>query len=212
MATFQLARDGLRNVGCGNIAVGRSRPAYTCGVGFMTLSDFASLAGIVSGLAVLVSLLYLNLQIRHTHRNQRSLINQGVAARDHNIMLMVQAPHMADIYAKATSKETDFTRTEILLMVFLVRAIIGQMQDVHIQRRAGLIEQDTYDYIDAGVRSVFGIPLARAVWPLVRPSVSPEAIALGDAFLANAPVGDSLEDLPALIKASLIDIQNGKPA
>ncbi|HUO88976.1 MAG TPA: hypothetical protein VMU08_07370, partial [Rhizomicrobium sp.] len=47
----------------------------------MTLSDLASLATLVSGIAVLVSLFYLSLQIRQNTRHSRALIHQGRAAR-----------------------------------------------------------------------------------------------------------------------------------
>ena len=48
----------------------------------MTLSDLAAIGSLVSGLAVLVSLVYVSIQIRQTERNQRALINQGAMARD----------------------------------------------------------------------------------------------------------------------------------
>jgi hypothetical protein len=44
----------------------------------MTLSDLSSIVGVISGLAVLGSLVYLSLQNRQMERNQRALMNQGV--------------------------------------------------------------------------------------------------------------------------------------
>ena len=44
----------------------------------MNLSDVASIGSFVSGVAVLVSLVYLSLQVRQTERNQRALMNQGI--------------------------------------------------------------------------------------------------------------------------------------
>lgn len=40
----------------------------------MTLSDFAAIGSFVSGGAVLVSLVYLSLQVRQTERNQQASI------------------------------------------------------------------------------------------------------------------------------------------
>ena len=45
----------------------------------MSLADLASLA---SSVAVVVSLLFLGLQIRQSNRNQRSLMQQGRSARN----------------------------------------------------------------------------------------------------------------------------------
>ena len=54
----------------------------------MTLADLAALGSFVSGFAVLVSLVFLYFQLRQLNaqvlqgeRNQRALLNQGVATR-----------------------------------------------------------------------------------------------------------------------------------
>jgi hypothetical protein len=43
----------------------------------MTLSDLASIGSLVSGVAVLVSLVYLSSQVRQTEKNQRALMESG---------------------------------------------------------------------------------------------------------------------------------------
>jgi hypothetical protein len=43
----------------------------------MILTDLTSLASLVSSVAVLVSLLFIGLQLRQSNRNQRSLMQQG---------------------------------------------------------------------------------------------------------------------------------------
>ena len=47
----------------------------------MSLSDLASIGSLISGVAVLVSLVYLSLQIRQNARHSQALIQQGRAAR-----------------------------------------------------------------------------------------------------------------------------------
>src|SRR5689334_6518225 len=47
----------------------------------MTLSDLAAVGSLVSGVAVLVSLVYLALQVRQSERNQRAVLNQGYITR-----------------------------------------------------------------------------------------------------------------------------------
>lgn len=169
----------------------------------MTLENIYYIGQTVAVFAILISLTFVVLQLRQTQKNQKSLINQGVANRDHEIMQMVQAAGTADMYAKALTTEINFNKTEIFRMIILVRAVIGQMQDVFVQHKDGLIDQDTYDFIAAGVRSVFAVPLARAVWPLTRPSVSPDAANLGDRFLAETPVGEPLDELTDVVREQL---------
>src|SRR5579862_4809924 len=52
-----------------------------CGEIGMTLADLASIGSLISGVAVLISLIYLALQVRQAEKNQRALMNQGTAAR-----------------------------------------------------------------------------------------------------------------------------------
>jgi hypothetical protein len=73
----------------------------------MTLSDFASIGTLISSLAVLVSLVFLNFQMRQTERNQRAMMNQGVMARDNAIMMMLQQPEVMQVWTKATAGATD---------------------------------------------------------------------------------------------------------
>jgi hypothetical protein len=47
----------------------------------MSLSDLASLGSFVSGFAVLISLIYLSLQVRQTKRNQQIAIRHSRASR-----------------------------------------------------------------------------------------------------------------------------------
>jgi hypothetical protein len=59
-------------------------PSAKIVISSMSLADLASLA---SSLAVVVSLVFLGLQIRQSNRNQRSLMQQGRSARNVAIVL-----------------------------------------------------------------------------------------------------------------------------
>ena len=47
----------------------------------MSLSDLSSLGSFISGVAVLVSLVYLAIQFRQAEKNQRAVLNQGYITR-----------------------------------------------------------------------------------------------------------------------------------
>lgn len=174
----------------------------------MTLENIYYVGQTVAVFAILVSLTFVVLQLRQTQQNQRSLINQGVATRDHEIMRMFQTPEIAAVYAKAMTTEVTFERTEIFQMMMVARAVLGQMQDAYVQKKSGLIDQDTYDFIESGVRAVFRIPLVRVLWPLTRPTVSPDAAALGDQFLSRSRVTRPIDDFPELVREKLSEIWN----
>jgi hypothetical protein len=62
----------------------------------MSLSDLASLGSFVSGFAVLLSLIYLALQVRQTKRNQQIAIRHSRASRIVELQLALADPAVAD--------------------------------------------------------------------------------------------------------------------
>ena len=58
----------------------------------MSLSDWASIGSLVSSIAVLISLIYLALQVRQAERNQQASIRQGRATRMVDIILAAGEP------------------------------------------------------------------------------------------------------------------------
>ena len=62
----------------------------------MTLSDLASIGSLISGTAVLVSLVYLSLQVRQTERNQQASIRQGRINRAVELMTARMEPTVAE--------------------------------------------------------------------------------------------------------------------
>jgi len=58
----------------------------------MVLSDIASIATAISGLAVTASLIYVGIQTKQNVRHTRALVHQGTAARTTNILLGFMNP------------------------------------------------------------------------------------------------------------------------
>src|SRR5947207_13546824 len=69
----------------------------------MSLADIASLA---SSAAVLVSLLFLGLQIRQSNRNQRSLMQQGRSTRNVDLLSRLTDSKLSDIWVRVSAGET----------------------------------------------------------------------------------------------------------
>ena len=64
----------------------------------MSLSDLASLGSFVSGCAVLISLIYLALQVRQTERNQKISIRHSRVSRTVELQLALADPGVADAW------------------------------------------------------------------------------------------------------------------
>ena len=57
----------------------------------MNLSDLASIAGDISAIALVITLVFLNLQVRQSEKNQRALIQQGRASRTVDIAIHIMS-------------------------------------------------------------------------------------------------------------------------
>ena len=71
----------------------------------MSLSALASLGSFVSGFAVLISLVYLALQVRQTERNQQISIRHSRVSRTVELHLALSDPAVADAWLHINVKK-----------------------------------------------------------------------------------------------------------
>jgi hypothetical protein len=168
----------------------------------MTLSDLASIGSLVSGLAVLVSLVYLSLQVRQTDKNQRALMNQGVVTRNTDIVMFQSQPHVVALTSRVTAGETDFTAAELNLLQLRVRTTLLTGQDTYVQHQAGLVDEITLDNSNAVIRYVMSQPVYRALWRLSRGAYAPDWVKVVDGLIEDVPLA-KVQDSVAAFRAEL---------
>jgi hypothetical protein len=132
----------------------------------MSLSDLASLGSFVSGVAVLVSLIYLALQVRQAERNQRGLMQQGRAERVADHTLRMAEPGLAEVYWKGVNKPEDLSIAELDRFVSICRASFLSAEDSVLQHKAGLLDEASYRAFLAGWRFVAALPGICAAWQI----------------------------------------------
>src|SRR3974390_2570758 len=79
----------------------------------MSLSDLASLGSVVSGFAVLISLIYLALQVRQTERNQQISIRHSRVTRTVELHLALADPAVAVAWLHGLASPREITQTEL---------------------------------------------------------------------------------------------------
>jgi hypothetical protein len=155
----------------------------------MTLSDFASAAGIVSSAAVAVSLVYLALQIRQAEKNQRGLMQQGRADRASDAALRLADPQLSRVWQKGRHTPEDLTLEELEQFLMMCRMSLLSAEDSFLQHKAGLMEEAAYASFVAGVRSLTAaFPGLRAGWRMSRSQYGAEFAAFMDHIVSATPV------------------------
>jgi hypothetical protein len=163
----------------------------------MSLSNLASLGSFVSGFAVLISLVYLALQVRQTERNQQISIRHSRVSRAVELHLALTDPAMADAWLHGLGSPQEITRTELIQFIQVCRAFSFHFEDSFYQREEGLLNDDAFETVIAGARLLARSPGVRAAWKIARPNFGGGfrdfMDGLSTAAALEAPVDLSLE-------------------
>jgi len=153
----------------------------------MLLSDLASLGSFVSGLAVLVSLIYLALQVRQAEKNQQSSIRLARTTRGVDIVLRTTDSAICE----ASMAVTTGAGTDIQWLQFftVISASISHLEDSFFQFRSGLLPGDAFRTFTAQVKSSLARPEVRAFWDTtLRSRFDTEFAAFVDSLIQETPL------------------------
>jgi len=171
----------------------------------MSLSDLASLGSFVNGCAVLISLVYLSLQVRQTKRNQQIAIRHTRASRIVELQLALADSGVAGAWLHGSGSPEHITQSELNQYINLCRALFFHFEDSFYQREEGLLNDDAFETVVAGVRYSARSPGWRAAWKLVRRNFGGRFLDFMDGAVAGAasepPLNLSLEAWQAAFAA-----------
>jgi hypothetical protein len=163
----------------------------------MSLSDLASLGSFVNGIAVLISLIYLSLQVRQTKRNQQIAIRHSRVSRIVELQLALADPGVAGAWLHGSGSPQEITPPELSQYINLCRALFFHFEDSFYQREEGLLNDEAFETVVAGARLSARSPGWRAAWRIARPNFDGRFLAFMDGVVAQAaiepPVDLSLE-------------------
>jgi len=151
----------------------------------MSLSDLAALGSFVSGVAVLVSLVYVALQVRQAEKNQQASIRQTRSGRTIDLILWAADSLSDEILTKTPE---DLSGADLQRVVMFWRASFYNWEDTFYQHRDGLLSDQALSTITHNLRSVAGGISLRAQWRLQRRTFGPEFVAWLDAIFRETPI------------------------
>jgi hypothetical protein len=133
----------------------------------MSLSDLASLGGVVSGVAVVISLAFLALQIRQANANQRSLMQQGRSARTVDMLMKMSEPMLNEtILAAFGGAAGDPAR--VSAFYFFACACFWNYEDSFLQFRAKTLDASGWATDELTLQALLSNAAYRAVWRMAR--------------------------------------------
>ena len=148
----------------------------------MSLADLASLA---SSVAVVVSLLFLGLQIRQSNRNQRSLMQQGRSARNVELLSRLSDPRVSDVISRAANGET-LTDQDCFVLYGYMTSVFWSYEDCFFQFHLGMLDPKSWASDGATLKRLLGNPAYRAVWRFARGGIGDEYRSFLDGLAAES--------------------------
>ena len=138
----------------------------------MSLSDLASLGSFVSGVAVVVTLVFLLLQMRQSNINQRALMQQMRSARASDVILKQAEPGIREAMAKAFGLELSIGTDDLRSFVMIQIANLNGWEDTFFQHRLGAIDEASLETDRMVIKLHAQHPAFRATWRMMRETVS----------------------------------------
>jgi hypothetical protein len=161
----------------------------------MALSDLASLGSFVSGVAVLVSLVFLYFQLRQlsaqvlqTEKYQQTLVKQARTSRVMEVNARLTDPGFAELNLRVMTNAKNLTLAEWSRFNAHARAVFQNGEDTYSQYRRGLLHVDDFQGFVRALSWTFRGPALRVAWRLHRESFPPPYVAFVDEIVAASPV------------------------
>ena len=157
----------------------------------MSLSDLASIGSFVSGVAVMVTLVFLVLQMRQSNLNQRALMQQGRSTRGSSTILKTSEPYAAQCLVRGIRADPALSEDEVWTFMQLVIAQHINWEDSYVQHRAGMLDAESFATDDSVLRLTCGLAGYRRVWRFHGPTFGAAYRTYVDAIIAATPLAAS---------------------
>jgi hypothetical protein len=108
----------------------------------LRLTDWASIAEVVGAFAVVLSLVYVGMQVRDNTAEVRAANRQHLVRRAHTATIGIgTSPELATAFAKVASSET-LTPREHVQYRYFVRAVIYDVQEAYLLHQEARLDEE----------------------------------------------------------------------
>ena len=174
----------------------------------MSLSDLAALGSFISGLAVLISLIFLYFQLRQigqqvaqAERNQQASIQQTRTNRLVDLYLRAATDSsLTEAIAKALAGSDELTATQWRQFMSFSRASFLSGEDAYYQRKHGLMQEDAFENLVGYTKTTLVQPAVRLAWKRLRSNFGREFVAFFDKSIVEFPAATVEDDAQSLVR------------
>jgi hypothetical protein len=148
----------------------------------MTLSDLGDLGDFLGGIGVIVTLVYLAVQIRANTREVRAASFDSVSTAHFEIQgILGQEPGLAKIWFDGLKGQVELSEVDAQRFWFLFVTVARRWERAFLKTRSGTLESDAWSGIEAEYIAIFSNPGAQNCWKSMRRGFSSEFVAFVNA-------------------------------
>ncbi len=131
----------------------------------MNLDQLGNIGELVGGVAVVVTLAYLAIQIRQNSRSVRASTNHAITEQlnDLNLRLGLD-PGAVDLMMRGAQNREGLQSQERVRHTLLMRAVLGNYQDIYVQFCEGMCDSEAWELAKIGLRELVSTPSFAAWW------------------------------------------------
>lgn len=163
----------------------------------MNLESVYFLSQIVAAIAIVGSLLFVGIQMRHADKTQRALMHQATIQRTIELNQQLIDENVLALILKARDAHAQWSIAEIWQIRVIIRVMVLHVADMQWQRRAGLLDPSAFDSVITVTQAIFSLPGMRICWQLIRPRITAADQALVENLLLKDVPTSTQSDLSA---------------
>ena len=137
----------------------------------MSLGEWAALAVIISAIAVVVTLIYLAIQIKHSKEsldaNTKAIRGQAISDITRNVHdqmhMLIQGHDVAAAYQRFVTEE-QLNPTDAFLLDSVLSAVFVARQNEYFQWKQGLLDDDVFRSLHHVILICLGSPNGQHWW------------------------------------------------
>ena len=131
----------------------------------MTLEQYAAIAEIIGGLAVLLTLIYLVIEIRKSNRLSRAESRRSTMGHSANMAMVIgQSREASEVFYRGLIEHENLSPSEEIQFGFLFSILSGHADLAYTDWALGLSDDDSFKTSIRAFVSLLKTPGGRAYW------------------------------------------------
>lgn len=129
------------------------------------LDALGNIGDFVGGIAVIITLIYLAVQIRQNTRSTRLASMQSAMLAAQNVgILPAQNRELARVVRVGLTTPEELDDDEFQQFRYFLMSMLRVHEDMFVQHRAGVVDDETWLARASSLRTIFSMPGGRRVW------------------------------------------------